>query len=272
MRPALDLATIEALIADMDGVLWRGRTPLPGVPELFSWLAAEDIPVVLATNNSSRRPEAYEARLAEMGVAVDRSQILTSALATADWLRRTYPQGASVYVVGQEGIRTALAEAGFEVVGEEAERVDFDLTYDKLAAAARAVRQGARFVGTNGDLTYPSSEGLLPGAGAILAAIEAASGVAPLKIGKPESIMFEVAVSRLGRPPGRTVMLGDRLDTDIAGAARAGLRTVLVTTGVHDPEAAQRSDVQPDLTVSGLPEFLVAWRRARPGREHRPGQ
>lgn len=265
------LASVEGLVSDMDGVLWRGPSPLPGVAQLLGWLRGEGIPFALATNNSSREPREYVKRLAEMGAAIDAERIVTSALAAADWLLRTRGPGIGVHALGGSGLKAALEAAGMRLLAEGrpdqaevvAAGIDFDLTYRKLAAAARQISGGAAFVGTNGDVTYPSEDGLLPGAGSILAALQACTGVAPFVIGKPGPAIFEMALRRLGTPAERTVMVGDRLDTDIVGARRAGLRTILVLTGIDSAEAAAGAETAPDLIVRDLPHLLALWRSCR---------
>ena len=269
MSDPLDFRRLEAVVVDMDGVLWRGNTPLPGLGVFFGFLRERGIPFVLATNNASKAPEVYVARLAERDVTVARNEILTSALATADYLRGLHPAGTPVYVVGGPGLRVALADAGFTVV-ENPDRpvevvvagIDFELTYEKLARAATYIQRGAGFVGTNPDPTYPSEEGNLPGAGTILAAIRTCTGVEPTVIGKPGRAMFDVAVARTGRPRERTAMVGDRLDTDVLGARRAGLATILVTTGVDDAAAIVAKGIRPDAVFDGLPALTEAWRTA----------
>ena len=270
MSGDLDLAAVQAVVTDMDGVLWRGGEMLPGVAELFSFLAEREVPIVLATNNAAAEPEAVTRRLAAAGAVVQPEQVITSALVAADFLRADHPPGTPTYVIGGPALRRALTDAGFAVVPDAASAaelvvagIDFDLTYDKLAHAALHIQRGARFVGTNGDLTYPAEDGLRPGAGTILAALQACTGRAPVTVGKPQRAMFDAAVARLGRPAERTVMLGDRLDTDVLGARRAGLRSVLVTTGVDVAAGERFRRARPDLVVSGLPELLALWRRAR---------
>lgn len=267
----LNLSEIEALIIDMDGVLWLGRRPLPGLEALFGLLDERGIPYVLATNNASNTPTHYIERMAGYGVAITADNILTSALAAAEWLKTEVPAGGRVYMVGQDGLREALSNAGFEVIEsaaahEEADVViagiDFSLTYAKLRDAALLIRRGARFIGTNGDVNYPSEQGLAPGGGAILAAIEAATGVSPTIVGKPELPMFEAAVARLDRPRQNTAMIGDRLETDILGAHRAGLRTILVTTGVDDPTTVRETGIIPDAIFDDLLALTEALRES----------
>ena len=201
-----------------------------------------------------------------MGAVIDQSSLLTSSLATAAYLERQFSQKSRVYVVGQDGLLEAVQNAGFSLVPDSNQPadivvagLDFFLTYEKLRHATLLIRRGARFVGTNGDKTFPSEEGLLPGAGAVLAAIEAGTGVTPTVIGKPEPLMFEIAVQRMGTQPGQTAMLGDRLETDILGGQRAGLQTILVTTGVDNEDSIRQKGVQPDVIFSGIDELTDVW-------------
>jgi 4-nitrophenyl phosphatase len=258
----LDLNEIQALVIDMDGVLWRGNDPLPGLIEFFDLLHTRSIPFMLATNNATKTPAQYVQKLAGFGVMVRPASILTSSLATAAYLQQEFNPGATVYVLGQDGLREAMQDAGFSLVDDASRPADIvvagldtTLTYEKLKHAALLIRRGARFVGSNGDLAFPAEEGLAPGAGAILAALEAATGVAPIVIGKPERLMFDIAVQKLGSRPEQTAMLGDRLETDILGGQRAGLKTILVTTGVDNEDSIPQKDIHPDAVFSGIQEL-----------------
>lgn len=260
------LNSIKALAVDMDGVLWRGNTPLPGLNQFFDFLQQQQLPFVLATNNASKTPAQYQKKLANFGVSIKPENVMTSSLATAAYLKRQLKAGSRVYAIGGEGLHAALREAGFTLANnanQPAEAVvagiDFDLTYDKLKYATLLIQRGASFVGTNGDVTFPSEEGYYPGAGAILAALEAATNVKPTIVGKPESLMFEIAVQKMGSQPRYTAMIGDRLETDILGGQRAGLKTILVTTGVDNRESIKKQGIQPDVVFSGLEELVAAW-------------
>ena len=262
----LDLSTIRAVTIDMDGVLWRGDTPLPGLVRFFEFLADRSIPFILATNNASKTPTQYQQKLASFGVAITPEHVLTSSLATAAYLQNEYDNGGRVYVVGGDGLRQAMLEAGFTVLDDASQPaeavvagIDFTLTYDKLKYATLLIQRGARFVGINGDLTFPSEEGFYPGAGSILAAIEAATRVKPVVIGKPEPYMFEIAMRKMGSQPAQTAMIGDRLETDILGGQRAGLKTILVTTGVDTRQSIEQKKIYPDAIFSGLEELVAAW-------------
>lgn len=261
---------IDAAVFDMDGVLWRGEQPLDGLLELFDWLEESQTPYMLATNNSSKTPADYVAKLARMGVEnVPEERIITAAIATADYLKAEYRAGTPVYVLGGKGIRIALEDAGFDINSapdEDVELVvagiDFDLTYEKLKQATMAIRNGARFIGTNGDKTFPMPDGLAPGAGSLLAALSAATDTEPTIIGKPNAPMFETALQRLGiDKPETVVMVGDRLNTDIEGAQAVGMKTILLLTGVTTPEMMleAQAEIWADLALENLSELLRAW-------------
>jgi 4-nitrophenyl phosphatase len=269
MNNAFNLDDIQALIIDMDGVLWLDETALPGLIPFFDFLNQRANPYILATNNASKTPGQYVEKLARFGVTIEPEHVLTSPLATAAYLKQTFKPGTPVYVVGQEGILEAMSQAGFTLVNDLSQAaevvvagVDFTLTYDKLKYATLHIQRGARFVGTNGDVTFPAAEGPWPGAGAILAAIQAATGINPITIGKPERLMFDIAVEKMGSDPTRTAMLGDRLETDILGAQRAGLKTILVTTGIDNETTIQMKHIYPDAVFSGLEALVEQWVKA----------
>ena len=255
---------IENLIVDMDGVLWRGQTPMPGLPRFFEVVRQLDLGFVLATNNATKIAAQYSAKLAEFGVDVPQAQILTSAEATAGFLQGKYPAGTRAYVVGDEGLRTAMRRHDFEILDGEgfvpedarAELVVVGFTrhacYEQLASAAYLIDHGARFIGTNPDVTFPAEIGPLPGAGSLQAFIQTATGQEPTIIGKPERPIFEEAVARLGGIPETTAMVGDRLETDITGAQRAGMLTILLLSGVTNEDDLAASDLQPDLVFDDL--------------------
>lgn len=268
------LSTIKNLVIDMDGVLWHGETPLPGLNRFFETLNAHGIPFVLATNNASKTPQQYIEKLGRFGVTVTAVQILTSAEATAEFLREEYAAGTAVYACGDVGLHQALARCGFRLVSKEAvvEGALADLVvvgfsrkthYTDLAAAAILIGKGARFIGTNPDTSFPSELGPLPGAGALLALLTAATGVAPITIGKPSPAMFLEALKRLNAQPENTAMLGDRLNTDIAGATAVGLHTILVLTGITQPADLPNSAVQPDFVFDSIAALADAFNAAR---------
>jgi len=260
------LRTIRHIIIDMDGVLYRGAKAIPGTREFVEFLRENSIGFVLATNNATRTPQQFVDKLAGMGVKVHTEEVLTSAIATAGYLADIAPAGARVFVVGQDGLRSALHEAGFHLVDKDAEYVvvgmDFTICYERLRDATLQIRAGATFIGTNPDKTFPSELGIVPGAGSLLAFLEAATGVTPTVIGKPGTAMVEQALARLGARAETTAMLGDRLETDILAGQRAGLPTMLVLSGVTDRALLAQSDVQPDLVFADVAHLQATWQEA----------
>lgn len=253
------MTSIQAIVSDMDGVLWLGEQPLPGLAEFFVWLHRQRLPFVLATNNSSKSPADYVAKLARMGVpGVPESAILTSGVATIAYLSEHYPPGTRVHVIGGDGLRELVTQGGFVLADDDvavvAAGLDRQLTYDKLEHAAFLIRAGAHFVGTNADATYPTERGPAPGAGSLLAALATAAECEPVIIGKPHPPMFEAALHLLGQPAGAVLMIGDRLNTDIQGAAALGMQTALVLTGISSREDVALEGTAPDMI---FPDLLV---------------
>ncbi|MDD1610571.1 MAG: HAD-IIA family hydrolase [Methylococcaceae bacterium] len=261
-----DFSNIKALIIDMDGVLWHGDKAIAGLIEFFQLLRDKQIRFILATNNASLTREQYVTKLEKMGVTVALDQILTSGIATALYLAEHYePTKTRVYVLGEDGASQPLAERGFiltdlydvtadvVVVGK-----DSTLTWDKIATATLNVRNGAKFIGTNADTTLPTEHGITHGNGAILAAIQTASGVAPVCIGKPEPIIYQQAIALLGASLDETVAIGDRLETDILGAVNTGIRSLMVLTGISSEADLVDSDYQPTWVLPDLQALTAA--------------
>jgi 4-nitrophenyl phosphatase len=257
------LRPIENLIIDMDGVLYRGDEAIPGVEEFFAFLRKRPIGFILATNNSTRTAQQSVDKLTRMGVEVALSEILTSSQATALYLETLAPPGTKVYVIGEEGLETAMHERGYIISGDGAEFVvvgmDRRLTYEKLKVATILIRKGARFIGSNPDKTLPTEEGFIPGAGAMLAALEASTGVAPTIIGKPERTIFELALAKLGSSKEDTAIVGDRLETDVLGGYNAGLKTLLVLSGATTRQDVDSAPIKPDLVFEDIRHLHEAW-------------
>lgn len=243
------------VLCDLDGVIYRGRQVLPGVPEALHRLRSESIGVVYITNNSTRSPRGGAEKISSLtGVPVTEDQVLTSARAAAAMLR---PGDAPVLLVGEEGVREAVEYAGLEAgtdpkrAGSVVVGLTRELDYRLIHDAMTAVRRGARFVATNVDATFPTENGLAPGSGAIVAAIAAASGRQPEVAGKPHPPMVRLIESRVTGP---VWVIGDRVDTDIALATgRPGWGSILVLTGVTGPEEAARSGadhIAPDFAAA----------------------
>jgi 4-nitrophenyl phosphatase len=243
------------LLVDLDGVVYRGAEPVPGVPAVLSARAAKGDDVVYVTNNSMWYRTDYVTRLESMGAPCDPDLIVSSARATALYLRDLEPQPKRVLVVGGPGLVHELEDVGIEVVfgGDAANRwlangrnaaeavgrvdavvvgLDMEFSYGRLACAADAIRSGARFIATNRDPIYPLEKTLMPGAGSIVAAIETASGHAPISLGKPGPLLLEVAAHAVGKDVRDAVMIGDSLVTDLPAAIAVGARSILMLTGV----------------------------------------
>ncbi|MBU0493703.1 MAG: HAD-IIA family hydrolase [Chloroflexi bacterium] len=255
---------IRGLLLDMDGVIYRGPQLLPGVPAWFDFLRTQGIPFVLVTNNSSRMVQQMSAHLAHLGLTIAPDEILTSAQATALYLQEHAPAGATVLPVGHEGLRTALYEAGFTLVDAGpadyvVAGVDWQFKYDTIKRAGQAIRAGAAFIGTNPDRTFPAHGEIWPGAGTMLAALTAYTGVEPLIIGKPALPLIELALNRLHLAPAQAALVGDRLETDILAGQRAGLLAILVLTGVTQRADLATTDIRPDLVFQDLTELRQAW-------------
>ena len=260
------LTDIRAVVSDMDGVLWRGDKPMPGLNEFFAFLRERDIHFILATNNATRTARQYADKLAGHGVTVSEAEILPSCDVVSDYLVTLAKPGTRVFVVGEAALADSLAARGFVISQDEAEFVvaglDRQVTYAKVAQATRLIRNGAKFIGTNPDKTWPSETGVTPGAGAVLAFIEAAADVKPFIVAKPEPVMFQQALARLGTRPEETVMIGDRLETDIEGGLRAGLKTILVLSGISTEADVEQTGIQPDWTFQDIGELTQVWRKS----------
>ena len=260
------LRDIHGLILDMDGVLWRGDEPLLDMPAFFHEAEGMGLSVALATNNATRSVSQYLEKISRYGAVLRPDQIVNSPMSSAYYLAQKYPSGGPVYIVGESGLHDTLAEKGFFHAEENVLAViaglDRHITYPKLSKACTLIRGGVEFIGTNPDLTFPSPNGLTPGAGSVLAFIEAGSGVKPLITGKPEPFMFDLAMGLLGTTPDTTLAVGDRLDTDILGGQRAGCKTAVVLSGVATLSEIEAWSPAPDLVIDNLADLLPLIRRA----------
>ena len=264
------IENIGGLIIDMDGVLWHGNHPVAGLKEFFVTLRELAIPFILATNNASLTQQQYIDKLAAMGVTVSAEEILTSSMATAAYLAENLPQDQRrAFVIGEEGLRQPLLEHGFTltdlyqvnqpdkgIYDQGADIVvsglDRQLTWDKLATATLNIKAGAQFYATNADTTLPTELGEVMGNGGTLAALEAATGVKAISIGKPEPILYQQALTILGSQKHDTIAIGDRLDTDILGAVNAGMRSIMVLTGISTENDLAYIDYQPTWIMADI--------------------
>jgi len=261
---SLEWGAIKGVICDMDGVLWRGETPLPGLHDFFALLESRHLPYVLATNNASKTPDQYVEKLARMGIVTNTEHVLNSATAAADYLATQAAPGTPVYPIGGPGIREALRSHGFTLTeGEHADYVvvgwDRDLTWHKLATATLLIRGGAGFIAANPDRTFPMEDGLVPGNGAQVAALIAATDVTPVMAGKPGPLLYERVLARMGTTPEATLVIGDRLDTDILGGLRLGMPAALLLSGITQPDELPASPIHPDVVFDDLAALVRDW-------------
>jgi glycerol 3-phosphatase-2 len=233
----------DVALLDLDGVVYLGGVAIPGAPEALAKAAASGMRLAFVTNNAARTPSAIAAHLTSLGVTASASEVVTSAQAAARLLAERLPAGAPVLVVGGMGLRAAVRERGFRPVTVASDRpaavvqgYSPDISYSLLAEAALAVRAGAWFVASNGDLTLPSPRGRLPGNGSLAQVVASAAGHQPVFAGKPEPPLHAEAVARTAAV--HPLIVGDRLNTDIEGAVRARVDSLLVLTGVSDPSDA----------------------------------
>jgi 4-nitrophenyl phosphatase len=262
------LSNLRALIIDMDGVLWHGAQPLPGLADFFQTLRDRNLRFILATNNATLTAEQYMTKLAHLGATVERHEILTSGMATVLYLaERSDPLATRVFVIGEDGVRQPLTERGFvltDLYDVSAHYVvcgmDRGLSWDKLATASLNIRAGAKLIGTNPDLTFPTERGITHGNGAVIAALQAATSVAPTIIGKPEPIMYQQAMALLGCDPSETAAIGDRLETDILGAVRANIRSIMVLSGVSSEKELAGLDYRPTWVMPDIRTVAQALR------------
>ena len=248
--------TIEALILDMDGVLWCGSEAIGDLKSIFGQIEKNGWKVIFATNNATRTVNQYIELLASFGVCAEPWQIITSATAVSKYLISNFPQGGPVFIIGEQGLVEACNQHGFYHSDTDALAViagmDRKLTYEKLKLATLLLRSGKSFIGTNPDHTFPTPQGLVPGAGAILSALTTASDVKPIIVGKPEPTIYQIALERLNIPADHILVVGDRPETDIAGAQSTGCRTALVLTGVTNAEQAATWQPAPDIIADNL--------------------
>ncbi|GHO59667.1 HAD-IIA family hydrolase [Ktedonobacter robiniae] len=239
---------VKNYLSDMDGVLVRGSTIVPGAAEFVKRLRDQEIPFLILTNNSQYTPRDLQVRLAYIGLDVPKESIFTSALATAQFLHSQRPSGRA-YVIGESGLTTALHDIDYIITDQDPEYVVIGETttysFQRITQAIRFIMNGARFIATNPDPMGPGEGGTVPATGAVAALISAATGIKPYYIGKPNPLMMRTALRKLNAHSEETVMIGDRMDTDMISGIESGLRTILVLTGVTSREQVERFPYRP---------------------------
>jgi len=274
---------IKSLILDMDGVLWKGDAPIGDLPRIFGRIRERGLKTAFATNNGTRTPGQYVERLAGLGVTVEPWQVVTSALAAPELvdgaltpppspLRGAPPifvenggRWRGVFAIGEAGVKESLHAKGIEPLpverAAEAQAVvmgiDRQINFEKMATATLLVRRGLPFFATNPDKTFPTSRGEIPGAGAWVSVVVTATGMEPIYAGKPAPYLLELARQRLGTAKEETLVVGDRLETDIAGGQAAGMPVALVLSGVAKREEGEAWEPKIDVVVKDLASLLA---------------
>ena len=254
----IDMKKYKGYLIDLDGTMYKGSEKIEEAGDFVKKLKEKEIPYLFVTNNSSRTPAQVALKLNEFDIPCEENQVFTTSQATANYIYEQ-KKDASLYVIGEEGIRTALEEKGFIYAGENADYVvigiDREISYEKLAVACLAVRNGAAFISTNGDIAIPTERGLLPGNGSLTSVISVSTQTKPIFIGKPESIIMEQALKVLGTSKEETLMVGDYYDTDILAGMNAGLDTLLVHTGVTTKELLAGYNRKPTYAIDSLDQW-----------------
>ncbi len=257
-------SNIKALILDMDGVIWKGDAPIGDLPATFNRIRERGLKFVFATNNGTKTPEDYQVKLRELGVEVEPWQVVTSALGIAFMLEQKYPRGTKIFMIGEDGIRVALEEKGFEILSTESAPqaqvfvmgIDRTINFMKVAEATLLVRAGIPFYTTNTDKTFPTPRGEIPGSGSWVSVITSATGVEPIIAGKPFPFLMELSLERLGTMKEETLVVGDRLETDIAAGQSVGCPTAFVLSGVSTKAQADKWTPKMDLIAENLAELV----------------
>ena len=247
---------------DLDGTIYRGKEKIPAAKRFIERLQEHDIPFLFVTNNSTQAPIKVVENLANnFDIHVKEENVYTSALATADYIADLNKDKRSVYVIGEVGLKQAILDKGvrfeetnpdYVVVG-----LDYDVTYHKFELATLAIKRGAKFIGTNADTNLPNERGLVPGAGSVIALVECSTQQKATYIGKPETIIMEKALERLGLPKDEVVMVGDNYMTDIKAGINFGIDTMLVYTGVSTRELVRKQEIAPTIELGSLDEWKV---------------
>jgi 4-nitrophenyl phosphatase len=244
----------RAFIIDLDGVVYLLNEPIPGAREVITRIQEEALPFVFLTNNSASTPEQYVKKLAKFGIGIEPQHIVTSSHAVGRYLdlnRETV--GRAAFVIGETGLIYELEARGLKLVETDEARgasfvfvgMDRMFDFEKLKAAVVAIRNGAEFIAANADTTYPTPDGLWPGAGSIVAAVATGSGQEPYVAGKPNTLMVDVSLERMGARTGETLLIGDRLETDILAGVDAGVDTMLLLTGISRVEEIEERCIRP---------------------------
>jgi 4-nitrophenyl phosphatase len=264
----MEMKRYRAILFDGDGVLWKLNQTLPGFDPIFDLIQEQELNWALLTNNSTLTIDKYIRKLGKFGITASHQNVFSSSTAAREYLLERFGKGVRLHVIGMDGLAETLLEAGFIVTqGEEQPEeavaavvagLDPFINYKKLTVAVRLILGGAAFIATNSDGTFPAPDGIYPGAGMVVGALQFSSGVQPYTAGKPHPAIFRSALKSLGVEPGDTLMVGDRLETDIEGAAALGIHTAAVLTGITSREEIAQSKIKPDFIFEDLSHLHTA--------------
>jgi len=258
----MKLNLYKSILLDGDGVLWKSNQPLPGINSFFEFMEQQGVSWALLTNNNSHTRRDYVKKLADFGIQADHQSVFTSSTATVDYLLETYGKESRLHVVGNEALISTLRNAGFTLTHGEHQPeypvaavvagMDRHINHEKIKIAMRLIKGGAAFIATNTDGSFPTPEGINPGTGMVIGALQATSGIEPYVAGKPHPAIFRSALKSLGTSPDETLMIGDRLETDILGGNQLGMDTAAVLTGVTSREEINQSEIKPDFIFDDI--------------------
>jgi 4-nitrophenyl phosphatase len=262
----MELKRYTTILLDGDGVLWRSNHPLPGINPFIDFLESKEIKWALLTNNNSHTTLDYVNKFNRFGIQADERSIFTSSSVTATYLQEHFGHGTVIHVLGNKSLISTLRKAGFILThGEQMPKkavaavvagMDINLNHEKIRIAMRLIKGGAAFIATNTDGSYPTPEGINPGTGMVIGALQFASGTKPYVVGKPQPAIFQAALDLYGAQPEDTLMVGDRLETDILGAKQLGIDTAAVLTGITSRKEISSHEIKPDFIVEDLPTLL----------------
>jgi len=258
----MKLQKFTTILLDGDGVLWKSNQPIPGIKPFFDLLNDLGVRWALLTNNNTRTAQDYIDKLENFGIPGGPSSVFTSSTVTADYLIEKYGKDAVLHVVGMDGLTRTLKDAGFLfTTGEEIPEksvtavvagMDREINLQKITIAMRLILGGADFIATNTDGSFPTPDGINPGTGTVIGALQFASGTEPYVVGKPQPAIFQTALKVLGSKVEDTLMVGDRLNTDILGANKLGIQTAAVLTGVTSRDEINQSEIKPDFIFEDI--------------------
>ncbi|MBL8995070.1 MAG: HAD family hydrolase [Spirochaetia bacterium] len=251
----------KSFICDMDGVIYHGNKILPGAKEFVQWLQAEKKKFLFLTNSSERSPRELAEKLSRMGLEIPEDHFYTSALATAAFLASQKERG-SAFVIGEAGLINALYDAGYTMNNVNPDYVVVGETraynFEKIEQAINLILKGARLIGANSDLTGPTETGIMPATKALVAPIELATGREAYFVGKPNPLIMRSALKKLDAVPADSIIIGDRMDTDIIAGIESGIDTILVLTGISTRETVNDFAYRPTYILEGLGELVKA--------------